>query len=337
MDSIISQTAPQILEAIKKAKNILLHLHPRPDGDSVGSSLAMKGALEGMRKSVTLIKGDSILPAYLSHLPGFNTIVEKNIFEIDLSQFDLFIIQDSAALEKVTGLGEIVFPSTLKTVVIDHHASNQSFGEINLIDPSYPAVCQMLVDLFNEWKIAISHDMAICLFAGMYTDTGGFKYSGVSSKTFSAAAQLVAIAPDCNKAISLMENQNTKEKIAYEALALSSISTHLNDTLAISAVSFEQLKEKGIPREEAKGEIANILKSVVGWEIGASLVEEAPNEVKLSMRAKIGSEYDLSKVALALGGGGHKAAAGVSLKMSLNEALEKVVGTIKSLYGDELK
>ena len=337
MNQKLSQIAPGILEVIKDSKKILLHLHPRPDGDSVGSALAMRGALLGLGKDVTVIKGDSPLPGYLSHLPGFEAILLKNIFEIDLSQFDLFIIQDSSALGHVSTLGEIKFPETLKTMVIDHHSSNLSYGNYNLVDSSCPATCQLLADLFSEWHIEITHDMAICLLVGIFTDTGGFKYRGVTSHTFALAADLTAKAPDFSEVISVMENHNTKNKLVYEGLALSSITTHLKDTLALSTVSFEQLQAKGIPREEAKAEISNILKSVIGWQIGASLVEEAPNEVKISMRTRDGEKWDLSKVAAALGGGGHKSAAGVFLKVPLEEARTKLIATIESLYGSELK
>lgn len=112
MDEKIINLAPVILAEVEKAKKILLHLHPRPDGDSVGSALSMMHVLEGMGKEVTVIKGDSPLPQYLSVLPGFSKIVPQNFFETDLSQFDLFIIQDSSTPGFVSLLGEVVFPKS---------------------------------------------------------------------------------------------------------------------------------------------------------------------------------------------------------------------------------
>ncbi len=338
MNSSLSQIAPEILKVIKDSKNVLLHLHPRPDGDSIGSALAMKGALIFLGKQVTVIKGDSPFPPYLAHLPGVESIIPKNFFEIDLASFDLFIIQDSSAPGHISTLGEIVFPETLKTIVIDHHVSNKGYAkDVNLVDPSYPSVCQMLVDLFNIWKVEITHDMALCLLTGIHTDTGGFRYRGVTDATFIAAAQLSKIAPDFLNVLSIMENSRAKGQIRYEGLALSSISEFLNGTLAISIVSYEDLQKNNIVREEAKAEIANILKSVIDWKIGVSVVEEAPNEVKISCRTQDGDKFDVSKVVLALGGGGHKAAAGAFMKTPLADAVKKVVETIEGLYGHELK
>lgn len=338
MNSNLSQIAPEILKVIKESQNILLHLHPRPDGDSVGSALGMRGALLSLGKNVTIIGGDSPFPKYLAHLPGVDSITAKNFFEIDLSVFDLFIIQDSSAPGHISTLGEVIFPESLKTIVIDHHISNQGFAKnLNLVDANYPSVCQMLVDIFNVWQVEITHDMALCLLTGIHTDTGGFRYRGVTEGTFTAAAQLAKAAPDFPKVFAVMENSNTKGKLRYEGLALSSISEFLNGTLAISIVSYEQLQKNNITREEAKAEIPNILKSVTEWKIGISMVEEAPGEIKISTRTQDGDKFDLSKVVEVLGGGGHKAAAGAFVKMPLQDAVTKLVSTVEALYGSELK
>ena len=332
MNNEITKLAPVILEEIKKAKKILLHLHPGPDGDSVGSSLAMMHVLKGMGKDVVLIKGDSLLPQYLSVLPGFSEIVQKNFFEIDLSEFDLFLIQDSSTVKFVSQLNEVVFPETLKTIVIDHHASNLGFAGINLLAPTYPAVCQILFELFKEWGVSISEDTAKCLFLGMYTDTGGFTYSNTLSSTFKIAGELSSIAPDLHKIIFEMNNSNTKGQIVYEGLALNSVKTFLNDRVAIATVSHDDLQNNNISPEESSAGIANKLKSVIGWDIGVSIVESIPGQVKVSFRTRDSEKYDLTKVAGMLGGGGHKAAAGAVVSLPLKDAIGKVVTTLGEAY-----
>ena len=332
MNNEIVKLAPVILEEIKKAKKILLHLHPRPDGDSVGSSLAMMHVLEGMSKEVVLIKGDSPLPQFLSSLPGFSKIVPNNFFEIDLSEFDLFLIQDSSTIKFVSQLNDVVIPETLKTIIIDHHASNVGFGSTALLVPTYPAVCQILFDLFKEWGVAISADIAKCLFVGMYTDTGGFSYSNTLPSTLRAAGDLAAIAPDFSKVIFEMNNSNTKGQLIYEGLALNSVRNFLGDRVAISAVSFTDLKKNNIAVEDTSINIANRLKSVPGWEIGISMLEEREGQVKISFRTRDSEKYDLTKVASALGGGGHKAASGAVLPLPLEEAIKKVVSTLGDIY-----
>jgi phosphoesterase RecJ-like protein len=167
---------------------------------------------------------------------------------------------------------------------------------------------------------------------GIYTDTGGFKFPATTSATFYAAANLAEIAPDYASVISFMENNVTPGVIAYEALALSSVTLHCGGKVAISAVSYNDLQDKKIDKGEIFPDIASMLKSVVGWEVGIKIVEDEPGAVRVSMRTRDQNKYDVSKITAALGGGGHKAAAGARVKMSLDEAVKKVLEAIVSVY-----
>lgn len=332
MSEIIKQQAPLILAEIKKAKNILLHCHPKPDPDSVGSALAMKFALEQLNKKVTLIQGDSEIPKAFV-FPGVEAIVKKSYGEIDSTQFDLFIILDSGSTDMISFRANPVFPENMVTIVIDHHASNKGYGKINCIDSTYPATAQLLFDLFKEMGIKLNHDIALNLFMGIYTDTGGFKYRSATADTLEVAAELARHAPDFTETIFTMENSNTKETLLYQGLALSSIQEFCGGRLAISAISYDQLQKNNIKEEDYSGiTISNILKSVVGFDVAVGLVERGPLNVGVGLRTRDSEKYDVSKLAVALGGGGHKSAAGAKLKMSLSEALEKVVKTAEELY-----
>ena len=326
----------EIVEKIKieidKAKSILLHCHPSPDPDSVGSSLAMKLALEQLGKKVTLIQGDSMVPEAFE-FPGVNTIVKKNFFEIDLKEFDLFIIQDSGSIDRVSEKGSVVFPDEFMTIVIDHHASNPGYGKINLILPNYPATAQILYDLFGELGVKIDHDIALNLFIGIYTDTGGFKYRESSPETLRIAAELAKIAPDYSKVMYIMENSRRKEGLIFESLALSSLKTYFNDEFAIVSVNYDDLQKNKILDEDIfTGYISSKIKSIKGVDFAGTFVEVQPNMVKISLRSGNPDKFDVSKLAVALGGGGHKSASGIKLKMDIPSAIEKVVNTIKELY-----
>ncbi|MDB5238859.1 MAG: phosphoesterase RecJ protein [Candidatus Parcubacteria bacterium] len=334
---IIREKAPLILSEIQKAKSILLHCHPSPDPDSVGSALAMRFAIEqlGERGSgkVTIIAGDSAIPQAFMHFPGAADIVAKNFFELDLSGFDLFIVQDSSKAEMVSKLKPIEFPEHLKIIVIDHHNSNSGYGAINLVEPSYPATAQVLFDLFWEWKIKITPEIAANLFMGIYTDTGGFKYTGTTSRTFMIASALAAKAPDFPQLISAMENSITLQDLAFQGLALSSIESLFAGRFALSVVPFAKMQEKNIEDENASaGMISSILRRIGSFDIVGACIETEPNVIKFSFRSKDGNAYDVSKLAVALGGGGHKAAAGTTLNMPLEEAKKAVVAKAKELY-----
>ena len=309
---------------IKDANSILIHLHVKPDPDSIGSALATYHALLGLGKKVTVIKGDSALPEAFSFLPGFKDIILKNYFEINLADFDLFIIQDSGSKELISRKGEVIFPSSLKTLVIDHHKTNKKYGDVNFVDTSYSATAEYLFNLFKEWGIEITKDIAKCLYIGIYGDTGGFRYSTTTSHTMSVIAQLTKIYPEFPKLIEALEYNNPKENIYFDALALGLVETFFDNTVALSCIPFEAMKEKGITREVSDNNIvASMLLTVKDWEIVGTLIEKSPGEISISLRSKNGR--DVSLVAIALGGGGHKPAAGATLWCSLEEAKEKVL------------
>ncbi len=336
MNEQIKNSASKILDLIKSSKTILLHCHPGPDPDSVGSALAMKFALEQLGKKVTVIRGDGPMPEAFSHFPGFADIVPKNYLDIypDIASgvlsFDLFIILDCGSADRVTRLGPVIIPDSMKTVVIDHHKSVADYGkDINLIVDTYPATTLLLYDLFSLWGIQLSTDIAANLFIGMYTDTGGFKYNSVTSQVFLAAAELTRVYPEFHQMIFHMENQREPAELAFEGLAFSNIETFLGGRLAMSAISLEMLREKGIsPEDTTASLIAGILKSVVGWDVGACLVEIEPNIMKVSFRTRDSAAYDLSVIARELGGGGHKAAAATTMSTTFDEAKKKIIEVV---------
>jgi bifunctional oligoribonuclease and PAP phosphatase NrnA len=337
MSDKLKQFAAEALQLINQSRHVLLHCHPSPDPDSVGSVLAMAEALRHLGKQVTIIGGDSIVPKFAAFLPGGEQIINKNYFETDLSAFDLFIILDSGGLSQISKKGEIQFPPHLKTIVIDHHATNGGFGDLNLIDDSYPATAQMVFELFRIWEFEITADMALCLMSGLYSDTGGFKYGGTTEATFRAAAELAKVAPGFSNTIFLIENNREREGLIYEGMMLHSIETFYNNRVAIAGVSFEEMQEKRIERRHIEGvRIAEKLRTVIGWDIVASLAEKEPGRVGISLRTRDATKYDVSKVAAQLGGGGHRAASGAMLVMTLPEAKQEVIRAIGEVY-PELK
>jgi len=343
MTETLKSTASKILELIKASNSILLHCHIFPDCDSIGSALAMKFALEQLGKNATVIRGDSAIPEVFAKLPGAGEIVPKNLFEVDLSQFDLFLILDSGSLDRISQVklaAEIVFPATMKTVNIDHHVSNLKYArEINVVEPKYPSTTIMLFDLFKEWGIQLTHDIALNLFMGSYTDTGGFRFATTTPETFAAASELVRLAPDFSDFLFTMDNSRSQQELKFQGAALASIETFLGGYLAIASVSAEQLQKIGVTELSINsGLVANIIKSAVGWDIGVSIVELSQGNIKVSFRTRDANKYDLSKISESIGGGGHKAAAGaVFKKISLPEAKQKIVSAVKEYVENRSK
>lgn len=335
MNKKVKELSPKIWEEIKNSKNILLHNHPSPDADSVGGSLALMHFLESLGKLVRVIAGDSKTPEDLKHLPGVEKIRQKNFFQIDLSKFDLFLILDSSNKDMVSREDEVVFPKNLKTIVLDHHTSNKGFGAVNLICPEYIATCLLIYDLLKLWRVDINPNTAVCLLVGIYFDSGGFKYFPTDSNTFLAAAELSKVAPDYHKTIMLIENSSHPKDIEFLKLGLNSINHYFSDKVAVSEIRFEDLEAKGITEENIdKAHISNILKSVIGWDVAVSLIEIKPGLVNVGLRTRNPETYDLSKLALALGGGGHPGAAGATIEKPFNEAKEILLEAIKICFPD---
>lgn len=324
--------AEQIWNALDHAQTILLHFHPGPDGDSIGSALGLAQALRDLGKEVTVLRGDSPLPDYLSHLPGINLVKESTFPETDQTLFDAFVILDSAAPEQISRAGEVVFLPALTTIVIDHHATNKGYGQINWIDPTAPATAQLVYELLAFRNIDIKTDVATCLLVGLFTDTGGYQYPPTSSATFAAAGALAAKAPNYHQALFPIQNTFDPRHLAYQGLALKNVELHpLPDgkQLAMSFVSYEEMKALNITPEFAdKSQIANILKSVVGWEVAVAAVEIEPGTVKASFRTRDAQKYHVGNIAAKLGGGGHPAAAGLTLNMSLDEAKKALIAAV---------
>jgi len=323
----------QIQKAIDKSENILLCLHPSPDGDSLGSCLAMSEYISSLNKNTTLISGDSQAPQDFKFLAGFKNIVNKNITQINLNKFDLFIGIDSSSLDQITKLSQIKFPPKLKTINIDHHVTNSSWANINLVDTNSPATAQIVYDFLKFLNVTITIDMANNLFIGIYTDSGGFKYPNTSQHTFLAAADLSTISQNFSQLIFNLENNETPGRLFYKAISLKNIDLYFDDNLAISSVSQTELSQKNINIDDTQNSnISNILKSVVGWNIGASLVETEANVCNLSLRTRDPAKYNVSKLAQALGGGGHPTAAGAQIKMPLDLAKQKLIKVAGKLY-----
>ncbi len=322
----------KIANAIKNSKKILLHNHPSPDGDSYGSALAWAYILKKMGKHVTVIAGDNPPISRFSFLPGFDEVVNKSYLEINPKEYDLFIINDSASISRVSNKGEVLFPKEMKTVVIDHHATNTGFGDINLTVSSI-ATCEILFDLFMELGFEIDEEVARCLFVGIYTDSGGFKYQGTTSNTFNVAAKLIDKAPGFYKDIFTLENNDEAWLIKFEALLLSSVENYFSGNVAMSTVSYEKLLEQNVPTGLIGGDtVSNRLKAVKGWNLGISFLEKEKNKISVSLRTRDAEKFDLTKLAVALGGGGHKAAAGAKISMPFSDAKRHLLETIQRVY-----
>ena len=173
-------TLDEILEEIKSAKTIVILTHESPDGDAVGSSLAMKLILEKLGK-----ESDVIIPEY-SRLFNFLPAIDQVKTESEIKNYDLAISVDCADLKRLTK--NEYFKNANKTIVIDHHGSNNMYGDLNYVNPVSPACCEILAGMLEYFQIDITKEIGTCLMTGIITDTGGFRHSGINPETFEFTA-----------------------------------------------------------------------------------------------------------------------------------------------------
>lgn len=322
----------QIKSEIDKSNRILLSFHNGPDGDSAGSNLAMREFLTSIGKNVDLIKGESPFPKYLSSLPNFDRVLSKSIDEIDISKYDLLLALDSSTLIQLTN-EKFTPPKKLRIIVIDHHRSNDNYGIINCVDTSRVSASEIVADFIYSFQKKFTPNQAANLMVGIYHDSGGFKYPLTNSNTFLTASKLAKYCPDYAKYIFQIENSHDKEMIRVQAAFLSNVSEHFNNRVVISSLSFAKIKKLNLDLDKSGGqEIANLLKSVVGWEIAIRMVETVKNKTNVSIRRR-DNDFDLAKITVNTGyGGGHSAAAGATLPYPLSKAKKYLLKIIQQTY-----
>lgn len=322
------RTAVKILSEIKKAKKVLLTVHVSPDQDSIASVLSMELVLRKMGKKTKMISFSQI-PSKLKFISGTEKIETVDFAKINFSDYDLFIALDSAQERMITrNPFPESFPSSFKIINIDHHFTNTRFGDINLTD-IVSSTAEILYKLFKLWKIKIDNKLASLLFYGVFADTGCFQYPSTSKETLEIVTDLIGRGASLNDAVLFTFRSYNIKTLKYWGKVLENIQMDKSGKFVWSTISRAEREDLEVEVSEVEG-AANLFAPVVsGTEFGIILMEETDDLVRGSLRSRI--NFDVSQIAVKLGGGGHKAAAGFSLKMNLKEAEKEVLKTARNL------
>lgn len=295
-----------IKEKIDESNSIVILTHEHPDGDAVGSSLAFMHALKKIGKNV-----DVIIPGVhqmYSVLPGFEEIKESCNEDFN---YDLCIALDSSDLERLHVCRNI-FEKTKNTIVVDHHITNQNFGDVNYVNAVASSTCQNLLVVFAYMDIAISKDIASCIYAGILTDTGGFRYN-VQTETFEFVSMLLETGIDNAKIYRNLFDLTTLPRTKLLGRALERLEVLCDGKVAFTYITKQDEEECGTTDGDQEG-IVNYGRNIEGVEVSI-FVRELEDKRKVSLRS---NEYlDVSLIATKYGGGGHMKAAGIGTDMSL--------------------
>ncbi len=310
---MIREEYENLWNEIKKAQKILVIGHRKPDGDAVGAMCAMKIWLNGLGKEVKLACIDKPTRKY-SFIPFVDEIKTK----IYPDEHDLIVIVDCGA-HYMTNFHDahpeiLVFnnPEGKPGIVnIDHHASNDNFGHINIVDPESASTTMMLYGIFKYLDVRITPDMATCLITGIYNDTGSFMHSNTSLEVYEVAGELLRSGAKVSQMIKSLFRTNTIPTLKLWGKAFEN--AKISDENYIYSVVTEKDSEKAGQSDQISGAI-DYLNMVPGVDF-ALLLHEDRSTVKGSLRTRR-NDVDLSEIAKKYGGGGHPKAAGFTFGTS---------------------
>ncbi len=323
MTDMYYQQSLQILETIKRSKNILINVHRNPDLDSIGSVTALYQALiKIFGKQATLVCPHEI-PENFKFLKGADKVKTIDFSNFDFSSYDLFLITDSGSYDIVTGSKEIKLPN-MKKIVIDHHRTNLfSDVEIKLYD-EIAATCEIIYQMFVDWGQEIDADMATSLFSGIAGDTVFFKYGENTKLTFKIATELLDKGADKNKLVDQVFDSFDFDLVQMIGEFLRNLKKGSSPAGEfVYSIMENKTYEKFGKLRGARETVANLFaRSIKGFDFGIIMVEYEKGKFAVSFRSK--SDTDVSVIAKKLGGGGHKNAAGATLHGNIDQVIKKI-------------
>ena len=313
----------EILNSINNASKILIVTHVNPDGDTLGSASALKSYIGSKADILVQINDNFNFPYTYSFLPHINSA--KNLSNIQ-NEYDLIIALDIASIDRIIDNARKIFDTANNTIVIDHHKTNKGFAKINYIKGGISSTGEVLFDLFKSLNIKITKEMAIGLFSAILTDTGCFKYESTTPHTFKIASELSECKINTSEIADLCYNNKPKNLILFQNTLITNAVFCLNDKIAYTLIT-KEIIEKFSAKDEYTEGICETLRSISGVEI-AFVLKETQNGIKVSIRTK---SIDATKITEKFKGGGHKRAAGCTVKGSINQALEQLLDEAKLL------
>lgn len=311
-------TLDNIIEEINKAESIAILTHENPDGDAIGSSLALYNGLKQIGKAA-----DIIIPEYPKVFNFLHNSKEVKK-EGQNKRYDLAIALDCGDIKRLNGFAKY-FDDANTRISIDHHSANTMFADYNFVNPTAPACAQILVIVLQSLGVQIDKEIGTCLLTGIITDTGGFKYSGVTSETFEFAAELLNKGVNVSNIYKKVLQTLSKPSFELRRIAMNRLEFLENGKIAFTYITKEDEKKAGAENNEHDG-IVEMGRDIEGVEISIFL-REKEDGYKISLRS---NEYaNVSDICLMFSGGGHIRAAGGSINLPFEQAKEKIIEECK--------
>ncbi len=301
----------------------MVPLHVSPDGDSVGSALAVASACVQLNVQAEVVSSDPP-PEELKFLKGWGGIIQP---EDSYGSYDLVLLLDCSSPSRVGRTSDLILTEPRPQVAtVDHHRSGQRFGDYLWVEPEAAATAEMLFDWIKNTDIQFNEDIAMALYTGIATDTGFFAYPNTTAETFERAADLVSAGAEPSVVYSKIHEERPASEMKLLGRALNRMQIQDRGRLAWTEIREEDFEICNGTSEGAEG-IVNYLRSISGVVVAVVFKETIAGQVKISLRSS--EEVDVSELAASLGGGGHARAAGTTLEGSLSSVRRKVLDEIE--------
>lgn len=320
----------KIINYINEGNYFIVTSHVNPDGDNIGSTLAMYYYLKSLDKEVYYVLDDDIPINLKFLLKDIKIFSSEEFINLNLEQYNLIAL-DCGDLNRIC-IDKSIIENSKKLICIDHHASNDNYGDLNYVVPEESSTCELVYNLLKKINEdtntqVIEQKIATALYTGVVTDTGKFSYSNTHPSTFEMAKELLILGAETNKVICEVYGNNPYNyyKLLGEALNTLDI---INNKVAVITLTQDMLNRNNVSFKDTDG-ITPYCRDIENVEVGILIKEKSSNEIKISLRSK--NYVDVSKVAKVFNGGGHVRAAGLTI---FNETIENA---IKMVVAETLK
>jgi phosphoesterase RecJ-like protein len=311
---------------LKEAYRVLLTCHRNPDGDAIGSQLAIAELAEKIGVEAVVVNRDET-PANLRMLPGADRVeVSRDLPQDFPEKYDLVITVECPQLER-TGFEGL---TRLPILNIDHHPDNPAYGVVNYLDDESPAVGEMVWRLFGEVGVLPSAEAATNMFTALSTDTGDFRFSNATGRAFRVAAEMIDAGARPPEVANWIHNNRSLASVRLLGESLRTLRIACDGKLALITADQEAFQRAEAGPEDTE-ETVNIPRSIAGVEAVIYFKQWEPEVVRVSLRSR--GSVDVRKVAASFGGGGHPNAAGCTIRGGLAEVEEKVAAAVTEALG----
>ncbi len=312
----------QVADTIAAGNDWLIVTHERPDGDAIGSALAVASLLSALGKTWRVLVEEP-LPVRFSFLPRYDAV--SLVQTVPDRQFAQVIAVDCADVHRYAHANGYIEKNPV-LVNIDHHQTNPGYGTVSVVDPQAAATCELVYHVVRALEVTLDADIAMCLYTGILTDTGGFALPNTTREVHQIAAELLAGGVRPYDVAEPALESRTWEQIRLLQLALSHLTLSTDGRYATMFVTREMLDSTGCTDDDAEG-LVGFARSIDTVEVGILFRETLDQRIKVSLRSK--RRVDVSKISQIFAGGGHTRAAGCTVSGSLREVMERVTKQVE--------